>query len=50
MKEEDNRITIRVWDEINPQGGLEIYTFLGDDTVKMVQGDSSRFETLERRK
>lgn len=50
MKEEGNKITIRVWDEINPQGGMEIYTFLGDDSVKLVQGDSDRFDILERRK
>jgi hypothetical protein len=50
IKEENNQITIRVWDEVNPQGGLEFYTFLGDDSVKMVQGDSTRFEILERRK
>jgi hypothetical protein len=50
IKEEENRLTLRVWDEINPQGGLEIYTFLGDDLVRLVQGDSERFDLLERRK
>lgn len=49
IKEENNQITLRVWDEVNPQGGLEFYTFLGDNTVKMVQGDSTHFEILERK-
>jgi len=49
LKEDNNVITIRVWDEINPQGGPEIYTFLDDNTVRLVQGDSQRYDTLVRK-
>lgn len=49
LKEENNVITIRVWDEINPQGGTETYTFLDDNTVRLVQGTSDRSDTLVRK-
>ncbi|RYE81006.1 MAG: hypothetical protein EOO74_01200 [Myxococcales bacterium] len=48
-KSEGNVITLRVWDQINPQGGFETYTFLDDNTVKLVQGTSDKFETLARK-
>lgn len=49
-KEDGNTIVIRVWDEMNPQGGHETYTFLDDNTMRSPKDDlGERFDTWVRK-
>lgn len=49
IKSDGNVLTLRIWDAMMPQGGLEVYTFLDDNTVRLVQGNSDKFEILARK-